>query len=118
MPITIRRGSTASITCHIPDDIDMTSVDNVWLFISQKYDGRNPSNVIIDRSYAEHEIDKDDENKTISVKLTQEETLALRYGNAFLQVKLHFMNGDAFPSQAEQIQILECYKNGVMSSEN
>lgn len=115
--VTIRRGSTATITCHIPDDIDMTSVDNVWLFIAQKPDGRE-SEVIIDRSYSEHEITKDDENKTISVKLTQEETLALRYGNAFLQVKLHFMNGDAFPSQAEQIQILECYKNGVMSSEN
>ena len=116
--VTIRRGATAKITCHIPQDVDMTEIDNVWLYIAQSVNKKLDREVIIDRSYAEQEIDKDDEQKTISVKLTQEETLALTYGNAFLQIRVHFMNGDSFPSQAEQIQVLECYKNEVMTSEN
>ena len=86
--ITIRRGSTPTITCHIPDDIEM-----------------------------EH-ISKDDLEHIISVLLTQEETLALKVGTAVLQVRLYFDSDISLPSSEETVRVLDVYKGGVMSSEN
>lgn len=115
--ITIRRGSTPTITCHIPDDIEMEHISNVWLYLSQNIDGCN-NEVVIDRSYAKEEIDKDDLEHIISVLLTQEETLALKVGTAVLQVRLYFDTDISLPSSEETVRVLDVYKGGVMSSEN
>ena len=115
--IKIRRGSTTEITVHIPESLDMPSIQNIWLYIAQNIDGCN-TKVIIDRSYAKEELDKDDIERIISVVLTQEETLALKVGTAVLQLRLYFDDNTSLPSAEESVRVLDVYKGGVMTSEN
>ena len=115
--IKIRRGSTTEITVHIPESLDMPSIQNIWLYIAQGIDGFN-NKVVIDRSYAKDEIEKDDIERTLTVILTQEETLALKVGDGVCQLRLYFDDDTCFPSAEEKVRVLDVYKGGVMTSEN
>lgn len=115
--ITIRRGSTPRITCHIPEDIDMTTIANVWLYLAQNLDGRN-NKVVVDKTYTKQDIDIDIAERTISIKLSQEDSLALKVGTATIQMRLLFDNEDAKVSQEDTVRVLDAYKEGVMTNEN
>ena len=80
--IEIRRGSTPKITCNIPEIIAMENISNVWVYVSQN------KKLIVDRNI--ETIDIDVENHSISVVLTQQETLALApLPNAIIQIRLY-----------------------------
>ena len=111
--ITIRRGSTPNIICHIPDEIDMSEITNVWLYLTQEEHGKNK--VIIDKIFPDMDLNLDEQ--TISVKLSQEETLALRLGVATIQIRLLMEDGDCLPSSEESVRVLNVYKEGVMENE-
>ena len=49
MAIVIRRGSTPEIKCYIPEDIDMSSIVNIWLYLTQNEHGKDI--VKIDKLY-------------------------------------------------------------------
>lgn len=112
--IIVRRGSTAEITCHIPEDISLFDISDAWLYFTQNIDGCN-NEVIIDRSYKDGGIEFDEIEHIMFVQLTQEETLNLKVGTAVLQVRLLFSDGASFPSQEEGVRVLDVYKGGVMS---
>lgn len=111
--ITIRRGSTPNIICHIPDSIDMSEITNVWLYLTQQVHGKDV--VIVDKLYSDMDIDPIE--SIISVKLSQEETLALKLGTATIQIRLLMKNGDCLPSSEESVRVLQVYKDGVMEDE-
>lgn len=115
--ITIRRGGTKKITCHIQEDVDMSSIDNVWVYLTQCVDGVN-NKVVVDKKYSDSEIVMDIPERTISVKLTQEDSLALHVGTAIIQMRVHYTNGDSDPSNEETVRVLPVYKEGVMTSAN
>lgn len=108
--LIIRRGSTPRITCRVPEPIDMESILNIWIYLYQRGD------VIVDKLY--NDVEKDYENRTLAVTLTQEESLALKEGVANLQVRLYFESGASMPSQEVQVRVLGVGKGGVMTSES
>ena len=114
MAIVIRRGATPRITTHIPDDIDMSEITNVWIYISQSEGCQNV--VKVDKGITDVQIDPDE--KTISVKLTQEDTIALKVGTGTIQIRLLLSNGDCLPSSEGTVRVLSLYKEGVMTDEN
>lgn len=105
--IEIRRGSTPRITCKIPETIAMENISNVWVYVSQN------KKLIVDRNI--ETLDIDVENHSISVVLTQQETLALApLPNAIIQIRLYLSDGTSLPSTAEYITVLDVYKDGVI----
>ena len=105
MVILIRRGTTPTIQVVLPDELDMSTIVTAWIYINQN------GEVIVDRSNDTIEI----EDNTLSITLTQEETLALSDGFAFIQVRLLDTDGVALASQENRVHVLPIYKEGEIT---
>lgn len=103
----ITRGTTPTILINIKDNLDMDNIQQVWVYISQQ------NKVKVDKQIADVQIDT--EKKQISVKLTQEDTLALKAGEGFFQIRVLLNDGTALATVANKILVVEIYKDGVMS---
>ena len=100
------RGTTPNIVATVKNDTDLSVVTQVWFYISQQ---NKPK---VDKLIEDVVIDT--ENKTISAILSQDDTLALRAGDALFQIRLLTNDGTALASVAQKITILEVYKGGVI----
>ena len=105
----IIRGTTPTIVITITNEMDLTTIQKVWIYISQQ------NKVKVDKLFSDVIIDA--ENKKILVKLTQEDTLALKSGDALFQIRLLLTDGTALATIANDIRILEIYKGGVIGEE-
>lgn len=103
----ITRGTTPTILINIKDSLDMDTIQQVWVYISQQ------NKVKVDKQITDVQIDT--EKKQISVKLTQEDTLALKAGEGFFQIRILLNDGTAMATVADKILVVEIYKDGVMS---
>ena len=103
----IIRGTTPTIVMDATSDIDLTKVVSIWVYISQ-------SDVVrVDKKITDVVIDP--VAKTITVKLTQDDTLGLRAGQALFQVRLLLIDDTALATIATTISIREIYKEGVIT---
>lgn len=103
----IIRGTTPSIVISVKTDIDLSEVSSVWIYISQQ------NKVRFNKELTDVEIDTSE--KTITAKLDQEDTLALKAGvEAFFQIRLLMEDGTALATKAEKVPVLEVYKDGVI----
>lgn len=118
--LILRQGSTPTIAVGIPEcddeseSIDMTKITNAWIYI---YD--HAGKILVDKKMSASEVEKDDVERTLSARLSQEETLALPLGTLYIQVKLYF--GDeavALPSCEDSVRVLPDGKKEVISNEN
>lgn len=112
----IIQGSTPTITCSIPDTLDMELIVNIWLFVSQN-DGYKKDKLIIDRKA--DSITKDLENRTIQTTLTQEETLALDPNkSAVIQIQFLMEDASSIPSVPIWFKVGRNYKGQVIDDAN
>jgi len=103
----ITRGTTPTILINIKNDIDMTTIHQVWIYISQQ------NKVKVDKEISD--VDMDTEKRQISLRLEQEDTLALKSGDAFFQIRILLEDGTALATVANKISVIEIYKDGVLS---
>ena len=105
----IIRGTTPTITVNVRSNINLSLVDEVWLYIYQQ------GNIVIDKQKSAQEVSIDQVNKKITTMLTQEDTLALKADvGALFQVRLLLSdsNHTALASLASNVVIKEIYKGG------
>lgn len=74
----MRRGTTPTITCTLSTDIDLTECELIRVII------RQGENVRLVKDTSDITI----QDKTISVRLSQEETFAFYQGSADIQVRI------------------------------
>ena len=103
----IIRGTTPTITINVKTDIDLTKVTEIWVYISQN------KRVVVDKKI--EDVDIDAASHTIKVTLSQDDTLGLKEGSAYFQIRLLMTNGTALACVAKSISIIEVYKGGVIS---
>lgn len=104
------RGTTPTIIITVQTDIDLTQVAEVWIYLSQQ------NKVKVDKQLEDVSIDT--ENKTITVTLSQDDTLALKADiDTLFQIRLLLMNGTALATLASKVTVKEVYKGGVISPE-
>ena len=103
------RGTTPRITAKIKNDIDLHTLVEVWVYISQQ------NKVKVDKTI--DDVSFDYENKYIIVPLTQEDTLALKKGEALIQIRALTVNEQALGMEAQDVEIIEVYKGGVIREE-
>ena len=103
----IIRGTTPTITITVTSELDFTTIQQVWIYISQQ------NKVKIDKLISD--VSFDPENKQILVTLSQDDTLALKAGSeALFQIRLLLNNETALATVASKVDVLEVYKGGVI----
>ncbi len=102
--MNITQGTTPNIVITIKNDMDLTTIKEVWVYISQQ------NKVKVDKLLPDVTIDA--ENKTISVRLEQDDTLALKEGEAFFQIRMLLNDDTALATAATKIGIVKVYKDG------
>lgn len=107
--MSIIRGTTPTIVANIKNDIDLNDMVQVWFYLSQS------NKVKVDKDIDDCIIDAT--NKKIIIKLTQEDTLNLKTGDAIIQLRILLNDGTALANEGSEEDILEIYKGGVISVE-
>ena len=102
----IIRGTTPTIIINVRDNMDLSLIEEVWVYIYQN------KKVKVDRTTDKVEVIAD--RMRIAVTLTQEETLSLKKGEAIFQVRLLMADGTALASIGRDIDVKEIYKEGVI----
>ena len=103
----IIRGTTPTIIITVTSELDFTTIQQVWVYISQQ------NKVKIDKLISD--VSFNPEEKKILVTLSQDDTLALKTGSeTFFQIRLLLNNGNALATVASKVEVLEIYKGGVI----
>lgn len=100
-----RRGTTPYITFTTTDNIDLSAVKTVWLSVKQS------GSIVIDKTTSDLTIN----SKSISIRLSQEDTLKLEKGvMAYIQIRLLTDTDLAYATDEEYMPIEDIIKDGVI----
>lgn len=107
----IIRGTTPTITFKVKNNVDLTNVTQVWVYLTQQ----NKPKVFKDIS----SVTVDAQTKTITTHLSQSDTLELRAGvDCYFQIRVLFSDGQAPASKMKKITILPVGKDGEIKNGN
>ena len=99
------RGTTPTITFNIHTDLDLTTLAECWVtfkcHLGFKEKTFDISDLIIDT-----------EHKTITVAMTQDETLYFDMGRVFVQIRLRTTDGLAYASDIKEMTMNGILKDG------
>lgn len=103
----IIRGTTPTIDINIVSELDLTTITQVWVYISQQ------NKVKIDKIITD--VTFDTEHRKISVLLSQEDTLGLKADvDTLFQIRLLLNDETALATTASKVKVIEVYKGGVI----
>ena len=102
------QGTTPSIIITVQTEIDLHQITAVWIYVSQQ------NKVKVDKELSD--VTFDYEHRTMTVKLTQEDTLALKEGDAFFQIRVLMTDGTALATLASKVTVKPAYKDGVITN--
>lgn len=100
----MRRGTTPTITCEL-EDFDLDHVDKVIFTIRQ------------DSYVINKETTVDFEHSTVSVTLTQKESLGLRCGNCAVQIKF-LVGEEVLATDIVEVEVEQILNEEVIADEN
>ena len=104
---TMYRGTTPSITFNIKTDIDLDEL--AVCYITLKSVDKN-----IVETYDLDDIIVDSQLKTLTIALSQEETLAFARGVIYVQIRLRTNDDLAYASQIKELRMNDILKDGVI----
>ena len=104
------RGTTPTIVITVETQIDLDDVAAVWIYISQQ------NKVKVDKKLSDVQFDTT--LRTMTVTLSQDDTLALKADtDALFQIRLLMNNGTALATLASKVAVREVYKGGVIEED-
>lgn len=103
------RGTTPSIDVTVKSELDLHLLTQVWLRISQQ-----KGKVAVDKDISDI-INIDYDKNLMIFKITQEETLSFKPGDAEIQIRLLLSDGTALACDAETVEIGDINKDGVIT---
>jgi hypothetical protein len=102
------RGTTPTITLKLDTDFDFNLIKEVWVTVSSML-------TKITKKTNDCVLDLDSENKTVSIMLSQEETLSFVPGEVNIQVRILTINEEAFATPVNKTKFDEILEEGVIS---
>lgn len=99
------RGTTPTLTFRINSEIDLNSIVEVWVTLKA-------TNIV--QTWTKNDLIIDAAEKTISLPLTQADTLELDAGSVLCQLRFLDMNDKAFASPVKRINLHNILKEGVI----
>lgn len=104
------RGTTPTINVKVTNDMDLSDVTQVWVYIAQQ----NKPKVFKDIN----DVTVDTEESTFTTTLSQDDTLALRAGDCYFQMRVLLSDGTALATVAQKLTVLNVYKDGEITNED
>jgi hypothetical protein len=103
------RGTTPSIDVTVKSELDLHLITQVWLTISQQ-NGK----IKVEKDITDVET-MDYDKKIIVFKLSQEDTLKFKSGDATIQVRILLNDETALACLEEAVEIADINKEGVIT---
>lgn len=104
--MSFKRGSTPVNVFEVDFDITAASI-----YITYKQDGKT----IVEKHGSDIETETTEGGCSLTVHLTQEETLSFHYGDVEIQVRYVFPNGTADASEIIRTRAERILKDGVIT---
>lgn len=101
------RGTTPTLVFTINSEIDLNTIKEVWITFDL-------SPLL---TYTKNDVEIDDSLKTITLKLTQDDTLKFTKHNVNVQLRFLLDNDEAYASPIKSITVNDIIKGGVISDE-
>lgn len=103
------RGTTPEIEITVKTEIDLYQAAEVWIYISQQ------NKVKVDKKITDVTFNYED--RMMTVRLSQEDTLGLKEGEALFQIRLLLLDGTALATLAQKVVVKQVYKEGEITPE-
>ena len=106
------RGTTPNIVIKVNSDLDLSTMEQIWVTFKNKS---------AEKTYDIDVIEVDAVNNTLSLTMSQEDTLAFQtcgsmQGKVEVQLRLLDDEGMAYASNINEVNLLRILKEGVISS--
>ena len=101
------RGTTPTFTFKINTDIDLSTLTACYITFKSDTDGK-------EKEYDLDHIIVDPEEKTLSIALSQEDTLDFPSGRLAVQIRLKTSDGLAFASNIKELNVDYIIKDGTI----
>ena len=105
----IIRGTTPTITFQITSDTDLTKLTEIWFTLSDSRTGEERTFYL-----SEGEIAVDNEHKTLTIQLTQEDTLKFK-SDVLVQIRALDEDGLAYATAILNVSLDDILKGGVIT---
>lgn len=99
------RGTTPTIVFNINSELDLSAMVQVWATFKSK-----TKEVTKDIN----DIEVDNDKKTVTVRLTQEETLQFHDNSVETQLRFLSNDGRAYASKSTRLKVEDILKGGVI----
>lgn len=120
---TVGRGTTPTITIRLKQEVDLASLQQLWLTVkdgtkaSANPWGLNDPDIL--KTWDINDLTIDSENYTVSVRLKQEDTLAFGVGRCACQLRGVYPDdgeiwGDAWITKTMYFDTMAILKDGVI----
>ena len=108
--MAIIRGTTPTLTFHVKDEtLDLDQIADIWITFKTKA-GVSPKEI----TFGTEDVVIDSTEHTITLNLTQENTLEFTNSNMVVQLRVRFNNDMAYASNIMDIDIRHILKEGVI----
>lgn len=99
------RGTTPSITFNINTDLDLTEIAECWVTFKSGIGDK-------EKTYDTTDLIIDTEHKTITVVMTQEDTLYFSQGQINVQIRIRMIDDLAYASDIKRMTMVGVLKDG------
>lgn len=100
------RGTTPTLTIKLHTTLLLDQIEAIWLTFETTRDE--------DITFTEDDMIIDADNSQLIVKLSQEDTLALKPGTCKVQLRIRMSNENAYVTREKQIIVHDILKEGVI----
>lgn len=99
------RGTTPTLIYNVNSNLDLNGMLQIWVTLK---------NLMYEKTFGKDNIIIDNENKTITVELSQEDTLLFNGKEVNTQIRFLDSTGKAYASNIEKIELNNILKEGVI----
>lgn len=99
------RGTTPTLVIKVKSELDLATIQKLWITIEQ-YDN--------EKTFTLDDVEINASEKTMSLFMSQEDTLALKAGYADFQIRGLTDDEKAFASSIKRIDVERILKEGVI----
>lgn len=108
--MSIIRGTTPTLTFHVKNEqLDLNEIAEIWITFHTK-----AGVTVKEKTYTIEDVTINNEEKTIELDLSQEDTLYLSDTNMVVQLRVRFNDDLAYASSIMEIEIGHILKEGVI----
>lgn len=99
------RGTTPTLIYNVNSNLDLNGMLQIWVTLK---------NLMYEKTFGKDDIIVNNENKTITVELSQEDTLLFNGKEVNTQIRFLDSTGKAYASNIEKIELNNILKEGVI----